>query len=487
MKRYKTILIIPLICLGMVSHEDALAEEMVPDDSLCVSENSAAGGSVSEDTVSENEIPEEDISRIEISGTKVSYDGRSAVIEVSVACEGSSFIKLIQAENAGAGIKKELYHAEEGVEDKIMTVRLRTRSNGIYVFHAYDTKNNAASCNVPVDEAGKGSFSSFAETAKGNASGSINAHASAVPVIYGCPDKKGTGAVSLVQGYSVKSKDKDSKAEPSDTEKYGQWSLLRDKGAQKNARAWYEPCIDDEDDPVTGSEDVLPGLSDYSVSLFKAGLKSPESAVLGSVSKPDETLPDLNFNTPDDNIDAMDSNNSIIIIGIVIFIIILLMIIAAFLLLKSHKSGGKKKKAKIKVKSRTKAPVVKNASARKSPASVKAGSSVKKPEKTVSKPVPLKGAGDEGIEKYARMTEDYARSKFGIELQRVDLKKYYSDRHGFDCVDFTYKPASGVLPADFRIHLNDVDTALSNVSGVDTITFAMYNATGTYRTTFYKV
>lgn len=186
----------------------------------------------------------------------------------------------------------------------------------------------------------------------------------------------------------------------------------------------------------------------------------------------------------------MNNDNTVIIAGVIVFILILLMLIAAFLLLKSHKSGGGKKKIKAKRR------VVRKTGSK--PASSRthfeggAGSAAKrsgaKPAKTTkgqAKPVPLKGPGDEGIEKYARMTEDYVRSKFMIELKRVDLKKYYSDRHGFECVDFTYRPASGVVPAMFRTHLNDVDTALSNVSGVDTITFAVDNTTGTYRTTFY--
>ena len=190
----------------------------------------------------------------------------------------------------------------------------------------------------------------------------------------------------------------------------------------------------------------------------------------------------------DDNIDDMDNDNSVIIIGVIVFIVILLMLIAAFLLLKSKNGGGRKKTkhhaVRHTVKKRATSAAAPAAKTTKKDPVKRAAVNVPKPGKS-NKPIPLRGAVDEGIEKYARMTEDYVRSKFGIELKRIDLKKYYSDRHGFDCVDFTYRPASGVMPAQFRTHLNDMDTALSNVSSVDTITFAVDNSTGTYRTTFY--
>ncbi|MBQ7584042.1 MAG: hypothetical protein IJT24_05470 [Lachnospiraceae bacterium] len=197
----------------------------------------------------------------------------------------------------------------------------------------------------------------------------------------------------------------------------------------------------------------------------------------------------------------MNNDNSVIIIGVIVFIIILLMLIGAFLLLRSHKSSGSGKKVrirKVKYKVKSSAPAKRSsaagntgkAAAQKAPAAKTAvrqaspgAKQAAKPSKP-SRPVPLKGL-DEGIEKYARMTEDYVRSKHGIELKRLELKKYFSDRHGFDCVDFTYRPASGALPAQFRTHLNDMDTALTNVSGADTLSFAVDNATGTYRTTFY--
>ena len=197
-------------------------------------------------------------------------------------------------------------------------------------------------------------------------------------------------------------------------------------------------------------------------------------------------------------------NNNVFIIGIVVFIIILLMLIAAFLLLKGSKGSRGMKKVRIRVKRASKASsgktavkgntVKKKSSGNPGGAGV-SGKAASQNKASAAKSGSVKGAsqkmpqlrapGDEGIEKYARMTEEYVRSKFDIELKRVGLKKYYSDRHGFECVDFTYRPASGVIPAQFRTHLNDVDTALSNVSGVDTITFAVDNATGTYRTTFY--
>ncbi len=204
----------------------------------------------------------------------------------------------------------------------------------------------------------------------------------------------------------------------------------------------------------------------------------------------------------------MNNDNPMIIIGVIIFIVILLMLIGALLLLKGGKGRGPKKKVKLrKVKRTVKGSTASKAvSAGSSPAksTAKASSGKTAPGKAASgkaapgrapaspagksgspgKPVPLKGP-DEGIEKYARMTGDYIRTKYGIELKRIGLKKYYSERHGFECVDYTYMPSSGTFPAQFRTALNDMDTALTNVSGVDTISFAADAATGTYRTTFY--
>ena len=178
----------------------------------------------------------------------------------------------------------------------------------------------------------------------------------------------------------------------------------------------------------------------------------------------------------DDNIADMDNNNSVLIIGIIIFVIIVIMLLAAFMLLKG---SGDKKRRKIKIR------IVKG---KRSRGAAVASAVAKAGSRKSGKGLPsLSPMTDDGIEKYAKMTEEYVHSEFGIELKRLGLKKYYSDRHGFNCVDFTYKPADGAHPAQLKGHLNDLDTALSNVSGVDTISFVVDISTGTYRTTFYKV
>ncbi|MCR4786535.1 MAG: hypothetical protein K5847_07815 [Lachnospiraceae bacterium] len=90
------------------------------------------------------------------------------------------------------------------------------------------------------------------------------------------------------------------------------------------------------------------------------------------------------------------------------------------------------------------------------------------------------------MQKYAEITKSFLRSKYNAEIKVVGLKRYYSERHGFDCIDFSYRLDSGMTPAEFRQAMNHLDAALSNVSGVDTLTFAAGSSSnGLYRTTFY--
>ncbi len=193
-------------------------------------------------------------------------------------------------------------------------------------------------------------------------------------------------------------------------------------------------------------------------------------------------------------------NTRFLIIGIVIFILILLLIISVllFLLGSKKKSSGKKKRGKKRK--------VYNASGRKGGEAGKTSSGKASEVRALSKTVkvsyggtasgaakkPGKASGtvplkltDDGVEKYARMTEDYTLSKFDVRLERLELKKYYSERHGFYCVDFSYTVPQDISFAVFKGNLNDMDTALSNVSGVDTITFASDGVKPSFRTTFY--
>lgn len=193
-------------------------------------------------------------------------------------------------------------------------------------------------------------------------------------------------------------------------------------------------------------------------------------------------------------------NTRFVIIGVVIFILILLLLIAVllFLLGSRNKSSGRKKHGKKRKAShasgRKKAAAGNTAKAKASASLTSSktgqagsgGSASDAPKRSVKTagPVPIK-LSDDGIEKYARMTEDYTMSKFDVRLERLELKKYYSERHGFYCVDFSYTVPQDISFAEFKGNLNDMDTALSNVSGVDTITFASDGVKPAFRTTFY--
>jgi hypothetical protein len=192
-------------------------------------------------------------------------------------------------------------------------------------------------------------------------------------------------------------------------------------------------------------------------------------------------------------------NTRLIIIFVVIVILILLILIALLLFLRSGRKTSrrnkhvKKKKAKTASSHKRSAaggPAAKKTSpgraASKTGQGVKSGAAPDAAKRSgkASGPFPVR-LPDDGIEKYARMTEDYTLSKFDVRLKRNELKKYYSERHGFYCVDFTYTVPEDVSFAVFKGNLNDMDTALSNVSGVDTITFASDGVKPVFRTTFY--
>lgn len=465
-----------------------------------VSGNDAPEGTVSEDTVSQDSIPVEDVSSIEITDIFADDEDGTVLIQACISCTGSSFIRCVEAANAKAGIRKALFESDGETEEKSLTVRLRTKAGGTYVFYACDTKGNIDSGEIRVSGHHRGSVSSYSEKAKANAAAAAGGSISLInagPRIYGGADETAPEPVSSGQGYSVKSKDKAANEEPSYKEKYGQWSLLKEKEKKDDARAWYEPEVEGNEEAVIDPGSELQDLSDYGVDIFRSSIKRPSGGTAEKEHKAGAALPDLNFERPDANIGAMKNTDPLIITGIIIFIIIILMAVSALLLLKSGKNGTKGKKEKSGMRGKKMIKPEKNSrvvrsstSSSKKKQSPKPSVSAKKPQgrmPALKAPGAAGSLGDDGIEKYALMTEDYIRTRFKTELRRVGLKKYYSERHGFDCVDFTYRPSTGVLPSEFRYHLNDVDTALSNVSGADTVTFAVDNDTGTYRTTFYKV
>lgn len=149
----------------------------------------------------------------------------------------------------------------------------------------------------------------------------------------------------------------------------------------------------------------------------------------------------------------------IVISAIVICIIIMLL---CLLILRDSPSKGKKAKA-IKSKKKT------------------------APGDTAIKDVPLlKAQPDEDLLKYSNYVKSYLKTKHDTEIRVVGLKKYYSERHGFYCVDFTYLVVSGMSPYEFKSVRNALDTAMTNVSGVNAITFPVEGSSeNTYRTTFY--
>ena len=181
----------------------------------------------------------------------------------------------------------------------------------------------------------------------------------------------------------------------------------------------------------------------------------------------------------------MINTHTWIVAGVAVLILILLMLLAALFILKGGRGRKKRRKGGgKKVKRKAESSGVRN-SVMRAARSKNDGEKVPRETLETVKPLSSGSLSDDGIEKYAKMTEEYAGSKLGAKLERAGLKKYFSNRHGFYCVDFTYRVLSGMSPSQFRTHLNDVDTALSNVSGVDTITFAVDNNDGLFRTTFY--
>lgn len=93
---------------------------------------------------------------------------------------------------------------------------------------------------------------------------------------------------------------------------------------------------------------------------------------------------------------------------------------------------------------------------------------------------------DDSAEKYAKIASDFLSTRYGTVISKMTLRKYYSERHGFECVDFIYELKEGLTPSQFRNEINSIDLALSNVSGVDTLTFQISDMKPeVFKTTFY--
>ncbi|MBQ9606069.1 MAG: hypothetical protein IJV16_02685 [Lachnospiraceae bacterium] len=497
-----------LLCSNVLAYADE-----------AVSDNSISGNSISGNSISENETPS--VSEDVITGVSVSCTneyrkkGRTAIISISANSTGGG-IALIQVRNVLAGVRKTLYRSDDMTEDKEADRKNLTfpvTANGSYEFFIYDTNGNSDSCRCFVKDITSDSLDYYLSKAEDNRQNSTrtyydieNDQDSKEEKLFGTVVFGGSGGTGDVRtgntgerNYVVSSIGEDRSEERTASEKYGDWSMLRAKESNSGIKAWYEPYTDDGEPAQRPQpmENII-DLSDYGVELFKTEVIRDTEDVLGETKAPERPAdPDLKFDRPDDNIDNMNDNNRIIIIGIIIFIIILVMLIIAFLLLKSGGAKKKKNKKRVKVRLRStgKQALVPSGTRAAGTKKTQKLSDVKKMKAVgggnqARSEVILKTAGtvsDDGIEKYAKMTEDYLRSKQDTEVKRAGLKKYFSDRHGFYCVDFTYKITEGMSPGQFKAQMNDLDTALSNVSGVDTITFAVDNANGVYRTTFYQV
>ena len=178
-------------------------------------------------------------------------------------------------------------------------------------------------------------------------------------------------------------------------------------------------------------------------------------------------------------------NSTVLTAVIIVFICIIIMLICLFFLLNGHSAGKRHTVNGSYSKSLPDSP----ASAAGSKAS-RTPSTAHSADDDISVEggalPPIRSQKDDDVQKYAEITKSFLRSKYNAKIKVVGLKRYYSERHGFDCIDFSYRLDSGMTPAEFRQAMNHLDAALSNVSGVDTLTFAAgSSADGLYRTTFY--
>ena len=178
-------------------------------------------------------------------------------------------------------------------------------------------------------------------------------------------------------------------------------------------------------------------------------------------------------------------NTTVLTAVIIVFICIIIMLLCLLFLLNGHSAGKRHTVNGSFSKSFPDSPAsATGAKARKAPSTVLSADDGISGE--ASKLPAIRSQTDDDMQKYAEITKSFLRSKYNAEIKVVGLKRYYSERHGFDCIDFSYRLDSGMTPAEFRQAMNHLDAALSNVSGVDTLTFAEgSSADGLYRTTFY--
>ncbi len=150
------------------------------------------------------------------------------------------------------------------------------------------------------------------------------------------------------------------------------------------------------------------------------------------------------------------------------------------------KTGRKRQGGSVnenKAASKSVSPKVPKAASKTVPSSADTGKPEKKPRQTVKKPVSNK---DTDIQKYVEYVKNYLKTEYDNNISPVGVKKYYSEIHGMECVDFTYRLAEGIDPKFFRSRMNAIDTALTNISGTNTITFQGEGADeNTYKTVFY--
>ena len=178
-------------------------------------------------------------------------------------------------------------------------------------------------------------------------------------------------------------------------------------------------------------------------------------------------------------------NTTVLTAVIIVFICIIIMLLCLLFLLNGHSAGKRHTVNGSFSKSFPDSPAsATGAKAHRAPSTVlSADDGI---SKEASKLPAIRSQTDDDMQKYAEITKSFLRSKYNAEIKVVGLKRYYSERHGFDCIDFSYRLDSGMTPAEFRQAMNHLDAALSNVSGVDTLTFAAgSSADGLYRTTFY--
>ncbi len=204
------------------------------------------------------------------------------------------------------------------------------------------------------------------------------------------------------------------------------------------------------------------------------------------------------------------SLKSYIIIFIILALFILMMFILIKYLLKDDKDKSDRKKTRSKKKKKASGKTSRRNSAASSPdnrstkKNASRGNTPEDSQRRASFPegriepveetdtadhdrLPsLKAVNDEAPEKYAKITSGFLSANYSTTISKLTLRKYFSEVHGFQCVDFVYEITDGMSPADFKENINGIDLALSNVSGVDTLTFPVSDLKpGVFKTTFY--